>query len=316
MAYNLTNETIKMFNEKYGTDLSVNKYLAEAKRTSPNDALISIFTEAYKKVAINDLLKGGTDHKSRNMLADFQKDVIDSLIWELPLNGKSTPDKDAGLSKLDQYNLIEEAWGSIPNNDVDIVAENYKNGSIRIRDMVARAAYINETTYKNMDNSQLKELASYAEALKKVNESRSFIWKVFHPIRNNAEKRDAKLLEMIATEKTNAHSYELAANEAKGGLTHLQALKESTIQTVLGVKNVSEYVPEHQPSADELKNKEIKDWVDKYEGKGLEFFKKESIEFEKEALAIKSLEENPYANNEANEKIEEAPVIDAPNLQK
>lgn len=316
MAYTLTNETIALFNEKYGTNLSVSKYLSEAKRTSPNDALKALFTEAYKKVVTNDLLKGGIDHKSQNMFADFSKDVIDSLVWELPLNNKPAPEKDAGLSKLDQYHLIEEAWNSIPTNDVDMVAENYKNGNIRIRDMVERAAYINETTYKNMDNSQLKELASYAEALKKVNESRSFIWKVFHPIRNNAEKRDAKLIQMIATEKTDARSYEFAANEVRGGLTNLAALKEATVEAVLGVKNVNEYVPEQKLSAEEAKNQEIQDWIEKYEGKGLEFFKQESREFEKEALAIKSLEENPYANNESNEKIEEAPVIENSNLNK
>ena len=135
-------------------------------------------------------------------------------------------------------------------------------------------------------------------------------------IRNNAEKRDAKLIETIATEKTSARSYEFAANEARKGLTNLAALKETTIQTVLGVKDVSEYVPEQVLSADELKNQEIQAWIEKYDGKGLEYFKKESLEFEKEALAIKSLEENPYENNESNEKIEEAPVIENPNLNK
>lgn len=311
MAYELTKNNIEMFNEKYGVNINLSTILSDAKKTSPNEAVISAFKEAYKKVVVSDLGKDAFGRKSQSMFKDFSELVIDGLNWDMPQNKKQGPDKNAGLNKLDQYHLMEEAWSSLPENAVDAVAENYKSGNIRIRDMVAEA-----NREGNLTNDQLKTLASYAEALKKVNEGRSFIWKVFHPVRNNAEKRDAKLIEKIATEKTNASSYKAAVTEVNNGLANFPAIKEATMENTLGVKNINDYVPEPELSSEELKSKEIQDWIEKYEGKGLEFFKEESKEFEKEALAIRSLEENPYANNEENQKIEEAPVIENPALNK
>ena len=307
MAYKLSNETIKDFNERYGVNVSVDKYLAEAKRTSPNDALKSIFSEAYKMAVINELSRNSTDFKSQNMFKDFSEMVIDSLIWELPLNKKPTPDKNAGLSKLDSYKLMEETWNTLPNNTIDAVVENYKNGNIRIRDMVE---YAKSLEFANADNDQLNMLASYSEALKKVNESRSFIWKVFHPIRNNAEKRDSKLIENMAKKHTTEIGYNVAVSAAKYELSNVTELKDTTIKNVLGVENVMDYNPENdrELTKEELKSNEIDEWREKYEGKGIEFFQKETV-------ALGYLKENPYENSEENPKIEE-PAIENPNLNK
>lgn len=307
MAYKLTNETIKDFNERYGVNVSVDKYLAEAKRTSPNDALKSIFSEAYRKAVINELSRDNLDFKSQNMFKDFSEMVIDSLIWELPLNKKPTPDKNAGLSKLGSYNLMEDVWNTLPNNTIDAVVENYKNGGIRIRDMVE---YAKRLELENVETSQLTTLASYSEALKKVNESRSFIWKVFHPIRNNAEKRDSKLIENLAKKYTTEIGYTFAVGNAKYELSNITELKDTTIKNVLGVEDVKDYNPENdrEITNEELKNKEIDEWREKYEGKGLEFFKKETV-------ALGYLKENPYENSEENPKIEE-PAIENPNVNK
>ena len=307
MAYKLSTETIKDFNERYGVNVSVDKYLAEAKRTSPNEALKSIFSEAYKTAVINELSRDNLDFKSQNMFKDFSEMVIDSLIWELPLNKKPTPEKNAGLSKLDSYNLMEEVWNTLPNNAIDAVAESYKNGGIRIRDMVE---YAKRLELENVENAQLTTLASYSEALKKVNESRSFIWKVFHPIRNNAEKRDSKLIENLAMKFTTEIGYTFAINNAKYELSNITELKDTTIKNVLGVEDVKDYNPENdrELTKEELKSKEVEEWREKHEGKGLEFFQKETV-------ALGYLKENPYENSESNDKIDE-PKIENPNLNK
>ena len=43
----------------------------------------------------------------------------------------------------------------------------------------------------SVSEMELKRIATCMLALENVNKSRSFWWKVFHPIRNNAEKREA-----------------------------------------------------------------------------------------------------------------------------
>ena len=302
MAYELTNGTLEIFNEKYGTDISVSKYLSEAKRTSPNEALISIFTEAYKKAVTNDLLKGGIDHKSQHMFADFSKDVIDSLIWELPLNNKPVPAKDAGLSKPEQYNLMEEALGSIPTNEVDLVAEQYKNGNIRIRDMVEYAN--SKTMYSKLDSSTTTIMASYAEALKNVNATRSFFWKVFHPFRNHAEKRDAKLIQSIVTEINGENAYKAAARRAGDGLRNFSDIKSVTTHSTLGVYKVEEYDPNKKEDLIEALDPVLdSDKIDELQGHE----KLDELNFDvnifgnntKEKLSIDSLKEQPFASKES-----------------
>ena len=166
MAYKLTNANIELFNKNYGVNVNLDKILAEAKRTSINDALISTFSEVYCQAVLRDLANSDKTALSPSMFENFSKLVIDSLIWESPINKDTSPDKYAGLNKRDQYDLMAEAWLQIPANNIDVVAESYKNGNIRIRDMVefAKRAEIRG----EFDRHSVYNMASYAEALKKV----------------------------------------------------------------------------------------------------------------------------------------------------
>ena len=84
MAYELTKNSINSFNEKYGTSVSFGDIKSQAKKLgSYNQALRAVFLEAYKQVALKDLIDHDTDFlKSPEMFQDFNKWITNNLIDE------------------------------------------------------------------------------------------------------------------------------------------------------------------------------------------------------------------------------------------
>lgn len=195
MAYNLTKLRINSFNQMYGVNVSLSNIQSNAKTlNSVNAALRAAFVEAYKTVLLKDLIKKeGEIFRAQNMFEDFRQNIIQNFINETPYNQRPNISKNLGCkTSAEVYGMLQNVWENIPRNQVEAVMENYLNGNIRIRDMVAVAGRF------HVDNKhQQNELASYAKALKAVNETRPFWWRIIHPFRNNAEQREAKNIEAI-----------------------------------------------------------------------------------------------------------------------
>ena len=181
-------------------------------------------------------------------------------------------------------------------NNVDVIASNYLNGNIRIRDMVAFARNISD--FGGLGKPENRTiLASYSLALKKVNESRGFWWRRRHPFRNSAEAREAKAIDEILKNGTQERSYNLAISNAKSTLLAHAEIEKETSMTVLGVDDPSKYVPEKESTEDELLNMQIDEWINKYLGKGFSSFMQNSNE-EK----IQAQDNNQQEKNENLEK--------------
>ena len=237
MAYEITKNNIELFNKTYGVDISLSKIKSEAKRlNSYNDALRAVFLEAYKKAVMKDLIKNEDDYLfSKNMFVDFNRSITNNLIDETPRSRRIGLSKNMGIkNSLEAYNMLEAVLKDIPKNNIDLVAENYKNGNIRIRDMVRFSILTKYDSRSNMI------IASYAEALKKVNASRSFLWRVFHPFRNHAEKRDAKLIEESAKKFITDSLYNKAFNKAQSQLVNEERIEKETKDQILYGENVIE----------------------------------------------------------------------------
>ena len=194
----------------------------------------------------------------------------------------------------------------------------FDNGEIRIRDMVEYAN--SKTMYSKLDSSTTTIMASYAEALKNVNATRSFFWKVFHPFRNHAEKRDAKLIQSIVTEINGENAYKAAARRAGDGLRNFSDIKSVTTHSTLGVYKVAEYDPNTKEDMIEALDPVLdRDKINQLQ----DHEKQDEIVFDvnifgnntKEKLSIDSLKEQPFASKESDKKIEEI-AKSAPDLQK
>ena len=292
----------------------MNEYVAGAKKTSPNESLKAMFSDMYRKTLRDHLGKDEPDKASADMLHDFNSYIITKLKFEFSNKNKELyPHKNAGMSRLERYRLIENVWNDLPKNDTDLVADKYKNGEIRIRDMME---YANScTVYSKLDRNTTTILASYAEALKSVNATRSFFWKVFHPFRNHAEKRDAKQIQSIVTEINGEYGYKSAVKRASEGLLNFADVKSITTHYTLGVYKVEEYDPNKKENLiDDLDPFFDREKLDQLlaDENDEPIIDKAGV---KESISINSLKEEPFANNGSAEKIDDV-AKSAPNLQK
>jgi hypothetical protein len=153
---------------------------------------------------------------------------------------------------MEQYMLIKENRNDGPKNDIEAVMMNYEKGNIRIRDMVAFAKNIDR--HGGLTPKNMRILASYSEALKRINESRTTGWRWIHPWRNNAEQRDAKVIENIMG--GDSLIYMKAVTGAESGLSALEGIEKATLKETLNVEKLEDYV-EVAPDPNEP---ELEDW--------------------------------------------------------
>ena len=166
MAYNLTKLSINSFNRMYGVNVSFSKIQSDAKTlNSVTAALKASFIDAYKTALMKDLIKKeGESFSAQNMFEDFRQDIIQNFINETPYSRRTNISKNLGCKTSENvYGMLQNVWDNMPKNQVEAVMENYLNGNIRIRDMVAVAGRFNIN-----NKHQQNELASYAKALKAV----------------------------------------------------------------------------------------------------------------------------------------------------
>lgn len=224
MAYELTKVSINNFNKFYGVNISFSKIQSDAKTlNSVTAALRASFINAYKTVLLKDLIKReGEVFRAQDMFEDFRH-ITQNFINETPYSRRTNISKNLNCkTSAEVYGMLQNVWENFPKNQVDAVIENYLNGNIRIRDMVAVAGRFN-TNNKHQQN----ELASYAKALKAVNETRPLWWRIIHPFRNNAEQREAKNIEAILRDHLRG-SADSVFEEVDGNLTNFNEIEKET----------------------------------------------------------------------------------------
>lgn len=253
MAYGRTKNGIKIIKERYGFEFDLSSYLKKSKETSPEDALIGMFGEALQQIYLKDTLDmKGESHKSAEFFKDFNTFVVFNLREDAPLIRARAPKRNLGLTPMEQYRVIKGIRNTGPKNDIEAVMMNYEKGNIRIRDMVAFAKNIDR--HGGLTPQNMRILASYSEALKRINESRTTGWRWIHPWRNNAEQRDAKVIENLINGDSLLHIK--AVRGAESGISALEGIEKATLKETLNVEKLEDYV-EVAPDPNEP---ELEDW--------------------------------------------------------
>ena len=303
MAYQLTKNGIKIINEKYGVELDLSFYLKQSKETSPEDALIGMFGEAFQQIYLKDTLDmKGESHKCAEFFKDFNNYVVYNLREDAPLNSARAPKRDLGLTPMEQYRVMKGIRNTGPKNDIEAVMMNYEKGNIRIRDMVAFAKNIDR--HGGLTPKNMKILASYSEALKRINASRTTGWRWIHPWRNNAEQRDAKVIENLINGDSLLHIK--AVKGAEGELSALEGIEKATLKETLNVEKLEDYVEvAPDPNAPELEDWEIRrdNWLNYLENSKKQY---EEEERQRKEELLKQEEERKKLEQQRLEK-ENAP---------
>ena len=320
MAYNLTKLSIKSFNQMYGVNVSLSKIQSNAKTLdSVTAALRASFIDAYKTALMKDLIKKeGESFSAQNMFEDFRQDIIQNFINETPYIRRANISKNLNCKTSDEvYGMLQNVWENIPKNQVEAVMENYLNGNIRIRDMVAVAGRFNSGS-----KHQQKELASYAKALKAVNDTRPLWWRIIHPFRNNAEQREAKNIEAILRNHLGNFA-DSAFTKVSEELTHFNEIEKETQAKVrdnektIVLDTYSEEVEDQLREEFEAKNINS-EMTEEEKTQEFERFKRDRIKeledeqyYAKQQELLSALNLLPNQNNEAvNEEINKENVIE------
>ena len=214
MALDMTqlNERVERFNKEYGVNFNIGTFNVESMTLSPNTVFKKSLVQLYRKAIGNSIDKKIPPLNTELMVAEFA-DIMDSYRKGSIENGVDTSLLPlggwTGAEALDH--LKQTVTDKLPRTTAGFARRRYLEGDLRIRDMMGytKEAFANG---KEPDLETAKVIASYAMGLKSAHESRSTFWKIIHPFRNNAEKRDYKAMQdMLLGMKDQSIAKEAAA---------------------------------------------------------------------------------------------------------
>lgn len=198
------NNFVNDFNKKYNTTFSISKFAArvhEHKVLEGDDpyktAYKTILVEFYKQ-AVKAQINGKVKEIDYTQFIMDLETPLSIYIDDLKKEGEAKDVKTfCGTKNIERITALKAAHENVPRTPTAVAVEEYKNGEMRIRDMVAFTKEVTADA-ENIDAKNINRVVAFATALEQVNSSRSIMWRIFHPFRNNAEKRDAALMRKIA----------------------------------------------------------------------------------------------------------------------
>ena len=207
------------FNNKYHTSFSYSGFYSKIhtfNRLVADNAANVVYKGTLGTVLKDVMIRAcGNERTSQNsdgsvvdlkaVVDDFEEYLMQPFIKECKnANEPLYPKPYGGMTEEEKIALVERVIEASPKNDVEITMKAYTSGQIRIRDMRECVGEMNFTNHNvNMElrasvsEENLKRIGTFMLALENVNKSRSTWWRIFHPFRNNAEKREAREMKTL-----------------------------------------------------------------------------------------------------------------------
>ena len=186
----------KAFSEKYACKFDFATFeerVDEFTFLRPNGGWIDVYRMTFERMyknALEKLALGDADSlDGEAMLDDFEYTLIRPYVSESATEIKHKA--YVGMDRLSRVEYLRELTRIAPMNLVELYADKYKSGALDIKQM--RLARSHEVA----DKAHCVELAACAFAIERVNQGRSPVWRVFHPMRNSAEKREYAIMKKM-----------------------------------------------------------------------------------------------------------------------
>jgi len=200
-------ERAEKFNAKYGLNFRYEEFETSVeKHKSLEDGLdlgksaVSIENQFYllrfgqmHKKALNNYIDGKIPtFDNQQMLKDYidLMNGYSEAYREQHPNAKLQPWYNSLklTDKIHDENMTSALW-----SQTDYAKERYLKGQLPLREMRAYCEQLGRLEGQP-SREQLAAIASYAQAIKQVQEDHPWYYRFIHPVRNNAEQRDAKML--------------------------------------------------------------------------------------------------------------------------
>lgn len=200
-------DLVSSFNEAYGLDFSFqqfettlykNKNLASLFGASQNrDAALTVEGQTYIN-QFSSLYKTAVSNVFEKKVESFNIEEMMNLYVEL-MDGFKAAYKEQGqeLPKWPKNSVLlegtEKSMQNFPKDSISYITDKYLKGEVRLRDMRAFTEELQKESSPVLND--VVQVLQCANAIQQVNDQRSFWWRVFHPIQNRAEQRDAKMMQ-------------------------------------------------------------------------------------------------------------------------
>lgn len=197
-------KSAKEFSAKYVCTFDFDAFESKVEEFTflrPNNGWISVykivFDGVYKNALESAAMGKNNELDGEAMLDDFEYTLIRPFVNETQIEIKHKP--YAGMDRITRLDYLDRLAKQAPFNLVSLYTEKYKSGKLSIKQMnrQLKLASIPEHT----ERARYIKIAGYIQALENANESRSLMWRIFHPFRNRAEKRVAVIMKKSLIEK-------------------------------------------------------------------------------------------------------------------
>jgi hypothetical protein len=220
---------VERFNKKFGVNFTFKSLQAKEilydnmLPSNAGDAAYNVmFAEMYKQALLSYVDGKIEKFNSLEMFNSFEDLLMSPYREECKkegLSGLSQP--YGGRTPTQVLETMNSYIDQTPKSQVDIVARKIANRELRLRDIRQMASEIDTNSTED-----LTKIANCIAALEKVNEGRSRVWRFFHRVQNNAEKRDLKNLK----EQFNYESISKYANDSTIRIDDQKKLVETELQ--------------------------------------------------------------------------------------
>ena len=185
------------FNKKYGIKFGLDDY--NSKYFSYGLINVPGTETTLYKITMSDLISQVANKRANNINAkpldmkifDDFIDMMRGYFADCKAEGRKMPKK---ISADDRLEIMKTAVNKAKTSQVDLTAQTYKEGGLRIRDMVAKA---NDLKSGAIGGQAIIEVMTYAQSLKQVVKERSFLSVLGNLSRAIAEWRESRRINNI-----------------------------------------------------------------------------------------------------------------------
>lgn len=266
--WNALEARAKEFNDQYRTSFDYSGFYSKLKtfnRLTTDNAADIVYKGTLGTVLKDAMVaachsRGSAKRGERgdvdlmDVVKNFEEYLMQPFVNECKTAGeKPYPKPYGGMTRMQRIELVEHMLNTTPKNDVELTERAYLKGQIRLRDIRENVNDMPFAVGKGVDTHQLQRIGAFMLAIENVNKSRPLWWRIIHPFRNNAEKRDAKELRTVLN-SFGGNALNVATSLAMKEYKTLEVTKESVNNAKLEL--------EDEKREKLIKNAEEKDFVE------------------------------------------------------